>query len=184
MSALLAAVAWGFAEATFFFLVPDVLLSGIAVLDWRLALGACLAALAGALLGGAIMYAAGRSGSRVRHFLLRIPGISPPMLDRVSREVAQRGQLAILLGPLSGTPYKVYAVEAGRQRLPAAGFMLISVPARLLRFLAATAVAAWLSHGVFPSLPAGWKLAIWAIAWTVFYAWYFAAMRRAAQSGR
>lgn len=182
MGALVAAGLWGFAEATFFFLVPDVILTAIAVLDWRLALCACLAALAGALAGGAVMYAAGRAGGRVRDFLLRIPGVSPPMLARVRREVAERGFLAVLLGPLSGTPYKLYAAEAGSRRMSAAGFMLVSVPARLIRFVAVTGLAGWLAHQPFAGLATGWKLAVWAGAWCVFYAWYFRAMRRAARA--
>src|SRR5437868_1692315 len=54
-----AALAWGYAEATLFFLVPDVLLSWVALRDPRAAGVACFWALAGALLGGATMYAWG-----------------------------------------------------------------------------------------------------------------------------
>ena len=183
MGALVAAGLWGFAEATLFFLVPDVMLTAIAVVDWRLALVGCLAALAGALAGGAVMYTAGRSGEGARRLLLRVPGISPAMAERVRREVGQRRFLAVLLGPLSGTPYKLYAVEAGRQRLSAAGFMLISVPSRLVRFVAVTALAGWLAHGVFPGLATGWKLAAWGVVWSAFYAWYFRAMRRRSRIG-
>ncbi len=42
-----AAAAWGFAEATLFFLAPDVYLTRIALRDWRGALLASLAAAAG-----------------------------------------------------------------------------------------------------------------------------------------
>ena len=179
MALLIVAVAWGFAEATFFFLVPDVLLSAIAIADWRLALLACLASLAGALAGGALMYRAGRRpDGAVRAFLLRIPGISPAMLERVAAEITSRGLRAVLLGPMSGTPYKLYAVEAGRRGLSPGGFLLVSVPARLVRFVAVTLLAAWLAHGVFPALPAATRYAAWAVAWIAFYAWYFAAMRR------
>lgn len=184
MAEMIAAGAWGFAEATFFFLVPDVLLTGIAVLDWRLALLGCLASLAGALAGGALMYHAGRTSDRAQGFLLRVPGISAPMLERVRGEVASRGFGSVLLGPLSGTPYKIYAVEAGRQRLSFAGFMLISVPARLLRFVAVTGLAAGLAHGVFPGSPERLKLAVWLACWCLFYLWYFRAMRRAGAQDR
>jgi membrane protein YqaA with SNARE-associated domain len=182
MIPLIAAALWGFAEATFFFLVPDVILSAIAIYDWRVALLACLAGVAGAVAGGALMYRQGRSRyARLQAFLLRLPGISPSMLERVRAEVALRRFLAVLTGPLSGTPYKTYAVEAGRQGLPFAGFLLITIPARLIRFVLVTALAAWLAHSVFPVLPVTWKLAVWAGAWTAFYAWYFASMRRQAR---
>lgn len=179
MWALVAAALWGLAEATFFFLVPDVILSAIAIHDWRLALWACVAATAGALAGGAFMYAAGHlRHEAVRSFLLRIPGIGPAMLTRVADEIDRRGFLAVLLGPLSGTPYKAYAVECGRRHLSAGAFLAISVPARIIRFAAVTALAAWLAHAVFPSLPTSGKFATWALAWTGFYAWYFRAMHR------
>ena len=179
MAVLIAAALWGFAEATLFFLVPDVILSAIAIVNWRLALWACLAATAGALVGGFLMYRAGRrSGAAVRALLLRIPGIGPAMLERVAAEVASRRLLAVLLGPLSGPPYKLYAVEAGRRGLPLASLLLVSIPARLIRFTSVTLLAAWLAHGVFSALPLAAKIAAWGISWTAFYAWYFALIRR------
>lgn len=182
MGALIAAGLWGLAEATFFFLVPDVLLSGIAVLDWPLALRCCAASTAGAVAGGAWMYRLGRTGGRVDTLLLKLPGVSPVMLKRVAAEVASRRYVAVLLGPLSGTPYKLYALEAGRQELPFWGFMLVSVPARAIRFVAVTLLAAWLAHGLLPAVPDGRKLLVWLLAWVVFYAWYFRAIRRAASA--
>ena len=179
MWALLIAAAWGFAEATLFFLVPDIILSAIAIADWRLALWCCLAATAGAMAGGAVMHRAGRrDDGRLRSVFLRIPGIDPAMLERVSQQVASRGFLAVLLGPLYGTPYKLYAGEAGRRHLSLPGLVLITIPARLLRFLAVTLLAAWLAHGVAPGLSPASKYAAAATAWAVFYAWYFRAMRR------
>jgi membrane protein YqaA with SNARE-associated domain len=181
MAALIAAALWGFAEATFFFLVPDVILTAIAILDWRLALAACLAGVAGALVGGALMFRQGQDRyERIQAFLLRMPGISTAMLQRVGDEVTRRQFIAVLTGPLSGTPYKAYAVEAGRQRLHFGGFLLITIPARLVRFVLVTAAAAWLAHAAFPGMPSAWKFAIWAAGWTAFYAWYFRAMRRRA----
>jgi membrane protein YqaA with SNARE-associated domain len=181
MWALIASALWGFAEATLFFLVPDVILSAIAIHDWRLALWACLAATGGALAGGALMYRQGqRPGVPVRALLLRIPGIGPAMLARVAGEVGARRFAALLLGPLSGTPYKLYAVESGRQRLPFGPFLAVSVPARIVRFLAVTFGSAWLAHGAFPDLAEPARYAAWAVAWSVFYAWYFRAMRRRA----
>ena len=162
-----------------FFLVPDVLLSALAILDWRLALAACILATAGALAGGTLMFLAGRrDAARAEAFLLRIPGIGPAMLERVRGEVASRGFTAVLLGPLSGTPYKLYAVEAGRRGLPFTAFLLVSIPARLTRFLAVTLLAAWLAHGAFPQLAVAWQFGIWFGAWAAFYAWYFHLMRR------
>ncbi len=52
MGVKLTSLIWGFAEATFFFIVPDVLLTLIALKNWRLATRACLWSLGGALIGG------------------------------------------------------------------------------------------------------------------------------------
>src|SRR5690606_1189122 len=51
---------WGFAEATVFFVVPDVWISRLALSSWPAALRACGFALVGALAGGALLYRAGR----------------------------------------------------------------------------------------------------------------------------
>jgi len=55
---LAAAAAWGLAEATLFFIVPDVLLSWLAAFRPRVAWPAVLTCLVGALAGGVIMYLA------------------------------------------------------------------------------------------------------------------------------
>lgn len=46
------AFAWGLAEATFFFIVPDVFTTRLALQDFKRALISCIFTLAGALLGG------------------------------------------------------------------------------------------------------------------------------------
>jgi membrane protein YqaA with SNARE-associated domain len=56
-AAPLIAFIWGLAEATLFFIVPDVYLGFVALFDWRRALRALAAPIAGAVLGGALMYA-------------------------------------------------------------------------------------------------------------------------------
>lgn len=109
MGLMIAAAAWGFAEASLFFLVPDVLLSAIALCDHRKALFACLAAAAGAMVGGVLMYVWGSlSPDAALNIVERVPGISPEMIARVRDELASQGVMAMVFGPLSGTPYKVY----------------------------------------------------------------------------
>ena len=80
---LTGAALWGFAEATLFFLVPDVLLSAIALRRGRLAGVACLVALLGALPGGALLYRWGeREPVAARRALDRLPAISTTTIDR------------------------------------------------------------------------------------------------------
>ena len=64
------AAAWGLAEATLFFIVPDVLLTWLAGFRPRLVWRAVAACLGGALLGGLLMYlAAADSPERMRALL-------------------------------------------------------------------------------------------------------------------
>jgi len=164
--ASLLALTWGFAEATFFFIVPDVLLTYLALKEPRTALRASLAALAGALAGGAAMYAWGsQSPDTARVFLIHVPAIHESTLARVDLQLEARGLPALFLGPLGGIPYKIYAVEWGQRHGAMAGFLLTSVPARYLRFLAAVVVASLLRRFV--------RAWLWATAWVIFYVFYF-----------
>ncbi|MFL6212688.1 MAG: hypothetical protein ACJ74J_02220 [Blastocatellia bacterium] len=111
---LLTAFLWGLSEATFFFIVPDVLLTWAATRSLRSAIQASLAALVGALIGGAVMVAFAAASPDTTHaFLLHIPGINAHLLARVSGQVDELHLLAVLFGPLKGIPYKIYAVEWG-----------------------------------------------------------------------
>jgi hypothetical protein len=86
------AAIWGFAEATFFFLVPDVILTWIALRHgWRQAGWASLAACSGALIGGGLMYHWGAVDAQQAYaFLDAIPAISQPiLLPRDHPRVAQ-----------------------------------------------------------------------------------------------
>src|SRR6185436_9062374 len=124
-AALAIAFAWGLAEATFFFIVPDVLLTLIACRALRPAVKATIAALAGALVGGALMFAFGGSATATaRDFLDHVPGISPWLITQVASQIDERELLAVLLGPIKGIPYKIYAVEWGARRGNVAAFLL------------------------------------------------------------
>src|SRR6185369_10685978 len=117
LAASAAAFTWALAEATWFFIVPDVLLTLVACRSIRGALKAGLAAIGGALLGGFILWAAGRvSPETSREWITRVPGIHPVQVERVRAELADHGLGALLLGPTRGVPYKIYAIESGDRR--------------------------------------------------------------------
>jgi hypothetical protein len=61
MAVTLLAAAWGLAEATLFFLVPDILITWVALTSLRRALLSSLWVLAGALAGGCLMHLSGAS---------------------------------------------------------------------------------------------------------------------------
>ncbi|CAG7843983.1 hypothetical protein USB125703_00201 [Pseudoclavibacter triregionum] len=178
------AAVWGAAEASCFFIVPDVWLSRIAMRDAPRAYRATLSALAGALLGGLATRAWARRRGRAAtaRALRRLPAISGAMIDRVEGEVRERGARALLLGPLRGVPYKLYVRAAAHEGVGAIELAAWSIPARLPRFAAVTALA----HGLLAlsrrAMPRGTAdriaLPAHALAWTAFYAWYFANVGR------
>ncbi len=167
------AALWGLAEATLFFVVPDVWLSLVAAASRRRALRACLWAAAGALAGGLAMHAWGAADPAwALAAVERVPAVSSAMVERVAAQLGEHGLWALFVGPWTGTPYKLYAVQAGALGVPAWQFALASVPARLARFL----VLSWMLGRLAGRLPARWRAPALLAGWAVFYAGFFALM--------
>jgi membrane protein YqaA with SNARE-associated domain len=134
--ALFVAFLWGLAEATIFFLVPDILLGLVVLFSWRKGLMSTVFTLAGAMIGGAIMYTlAYNNTAAMNQVLMSIPLINRNMVNTVMEQMKQNGLRALVMGPLQGIPYKIYAVQAGIQRLPFIPFLFFTIPARLERIL-------------------------------------------------
>ena len=175
-AAQLAAFLWGLAEATVFFIVPDVFLTLAGCRSLRASMKACGWALCGALLGGVIMYTAGRNDpENARDLLTRVPAIDAGLIQRVQIQESEHGLSAVLIGPTVGVPYKIYAVEWGARQGNLPAFLLISVPARGIRFLLTSLWAAGIARLLAP-----WtrrrpqvEMAILAVFWIGFYVFYF-----------
>ena len=170
------ALIWGFAEATLFFLVPDIWIGLLALGSPRAGLRAVALAVVGALLGGALMYGVGASqpAPETDRLLDAIPAISPVMIARVQEEMLQQGPSAMLYGPLQGTPYKIYAVSAGQQRQSLAQTLLWTIPARASRFLLVALILAGIGTLARRcAMSPRWLLPIYFLAWVVFYCVYF-----------
>lgn len=174
----LLAFAWGLAESTLFFIVPDVLLTRLALRDFRRALIASLWAAAGALVGGTVLWFAARHGST--QFLLNafdwIPGISRELIVRTAQSLDSQGYTALFTDALTGQPYKLYAVHAGAQDFPLAAFLAVSLVARLSRFLL-TAGLVWLAGRALSQHTEAFRLRLHAYGWFAFYTTYFVVMR-------
>lgn len=171
------ACGWGLAEATLFFIVPDVWIGLLALRDWRAGLRAAGWALAGAMVGGAVIYGvgAGLAPERSARLLDAVPAISAPMILRVEEEVRARGPASMVRGPLRGTPYKIYARSAGVQGQPLTAVLLWTVPARSGRFLLTallSALAGWLGRRWLGPRP-GWLVGFYTLSWVGFYTFYF-----------
>ncbi len=171
------AATWGAAEATLFFIVPDVLLSRIVLQDRRRALLACCWALGGALLGGVLIWIVGYvNPDPARALFAAIPAIDPPMIERVHEQILDLGPWAVFIGPLTGTPYKVYALEAASAGFGLLAFLLVSVPARLLRFVIVVLLTHAIATGLRRFASTRALQALHLAAWVAFYAWYFTIM--------
>lgn len=175
-AAQLTAFFWGLAEATVFFIVPDVLLSIISCRSVRASWKAILYTLSGALLGGLIMHGFGNTApATARNLLIHVPGIHPSLIERVHTQISIHPATAVLAGPLIGVPYKIYAVESGAQQEGLLGFMLVSIPARGFRF----ALTMLISGGIV-RLIAPWtkrsssiEMMTLSVFWIGFYTFYF-----------
>lgn len=168
---------WGAAEATLFFIVPDVLLSWVALQDRRHALLACLWALGGALLGGALIWTMGYVDPvPARSLFAEIPAISPALINRVHEQILDLGPWAVFVGPLTGTPYKIYALEAASAGCGLLAFLLVSVPARLLRFVIVVLLTHAVATGLRRFISMKTLQALLITVWIAFYAWYFVVM--------
>jgi membrane protein YqaA with SNARE-associated domain len=170
-----AAAIWGVAEATLFFIVPDVLLT-FAVVRFGLRRALVLAVVAAgfASLAGLGMWAWGHSDpASARHAVLLVPAIGPDLLARAAQEVGRGWPLHLVTGAMTGVPYKLYAVEAGACGVKPALFVPMSFVARLARFTL-TAVLMALGRWLLLKLhrPA-WILPAWGLAWLATYAFYF-----------
>lgn len=170
------AAAWGFAEATAFFVVPDVWTSWVGLRRPRRAVLTTGSALAGALAGGAVMH---RWGAAVdvehsRKLLARVPGVSEPMVRMVEDGLRARGHAAMMDGPRQGIPYKLYARSSGALGMSRSGFLLWSVPARQLRFLLVTLGVSGIAaraRGI-PGIDERLISLGCAGCWIVFYTWF------------
>jgi hypothetical protein len=125
---------WGLAEATLFFIVPDVLLTLIALFSFRRSARVLACILIGALAGGMIMFYFGRKDqAQAKAIVLQVPFVSARMFDATQQSFQRHGIWALTKGPGNGIPYKVYCVLANRYS-GLALFLVVSVLARLERF--------------------------------------------------
>ncbi|MDY7037095.1 MAG: hypothetical protein SV375_13145 [Thermodesulfobacteriota bacterium] len=173
----LVSIFWGFAEATLFFIVPDLFLSATGMYNLRKGIVACLWALAGALMGGIVMYHWGvLNMNSALTSLDAIPAISPDLINRVHADLAEKGCWAVLMGPLLGTPYKIYAVQASAAGVGLMAFILISIPARIIRFMGVTILVSLLITPLKERLSFIKRLILLFLGWIAFYLFYFIIM--------
>ena len=157
--------------------MPDVLLTWVALRRLGPALKACGWTLLGALIGGAVMWGWGSSSAATARSVLDwVPAISPDMIGGVYDDLTARGAISALYGPLIGTPYKIYAVQAGASGVGLVAFLLVSIPARFVRFVVLAAATAGIAHGIGPRMSPPAKKRTLIVVWVAFYVLYFSFM--------
>ncbi len=171
---MILAFLWGLFEATFFFIIPDVILTFIAIHGFKEGFNASLFALVGALIGGSIMYFyAVYKFKDARQFIRRVPSVSEIMLSNVEQSLASKGTIAMIVGPIRGIPYKAFAIFAPKAGINYISFFLASIPARFTRFFLTFMIAWLLADVLFKNIPMWAKYGVWAIIWIIVYIIYF-----------
>lgn len=175
LALLVGSTIWGLAEATVFFIVPDVIISLCAlVYGWRAGGLALVASLIGATIGGIATYYWGYFDILgARQMFDQLPAIAPATIVRAQTEIAQGNYAAsMLIGAVTSVPFKLYASEAGASGQSLATFIALSPLVRFPRF----AFAALLALGARQILPqVSLRLRVLGLVgfWVVFYAFYW-----------
>lgn len=169
--------AWGFAEATLFFVVPDVGVGLVALMRPRRAFPAAVAAVVGAVAGGVILYLAAQgAGSVVGDAVDGVPFIPQRMVVEAGGDLADHGGVAVVLGPLEGVPYKLYAVEMAARDWGVASFAAWTAVARSARIVPVGLVVGVLGWGLRRRVerrPLRF-VAAYGLVWGAVYARYWA----------
>ena len=174
MLLLWVASAWGFAEATLFFIVPDVWLSYLALKNLRRALIACVWTLLGALLGGALLYTWARyHEANAVEWVGEVPGVGSAMLRESEAMLREQGVWALFPGMVRGMPYKTFVVAAPRTGIDLLALLAVTVPARLLRFALVSVVTHWIANRPLVKWSDRARILTLASFWVAFYAVYF-----------
>lgn len=172
------AATWGFAEATLFFLVPDVVITLIALrFGFRQAWIAAAWAALGAVLGGIVVYVWARHDpAAVDRVLDFVPAVSVDQIARAKADTAGDWVGALMGGAFVGNPYKLYAAAAGQLSVPLIAFIPMSFLARIIRFLLAGTAARVIALAMTRLGWTRWRVRTWAACWIAFYAIYLSAM--------
>ena len=168
---------WSLAEASFLFILPEVLLTFFAVQGRRRAvLMAMLWGLVGAVAGALLMYSwgGGTSVKVMTAFLDVIPGITRDMVHEVLRLLQLAGMPAVFVGMMQGIPGKLFAALSPQTGIALGQFLLVFLFARAVLFTVAAAFA-WGAAAIWRRLlPAISPLWAWGLFWLAFHAlWFF-----------
>jgi hypothetical protein len=168
------AFAWGAAEASFFFLVPDILLTWVAMKAPRRVWLHLVLTVVGAVLAGVLMYAWSAHSTTAQSFVAAVPRVSAAMIKQAKADLRQEGAWGAMRGPARGIPYKVYAVQAPLHGVAAIEFAAVSMLARSWRMVLLTLAFAAVGVALRRWGWVRWGTPFHAVFWVVSVAMYWA----------
>jgi membrane protein YqaA with SNARE-associated domain len=99
-------------------------------------------AIAGAIAGGAMVYLwAAADPVPAMVAIESLPAISQAMMDSSRAALIENGLWQLFVGSMTGTPYKIFAAAAPAAGIPLVPFLLVTIPARAIRFAVAILIA-------------------------------------------
>ncbi len=144
---LLVAFIWGFSEAIWFFVIPDVFLTIIALFSFRKALLGIGFATLWAIIGGGILFWFGwLQPDSAQSFLLTVPLVSEKMIQVAQWHIDTLWYYSLFFWPSQWIPYKVYAALFSNMQLNMWNFLLVSIPARAYRMLTSVCMTAAIGY--------------------------------------
>ena len=158
--------------------MPDVLI-GYVALRRGVRAGLIVAVLAalGASVGGAAMYLwSVRAPEQALAAVEAVPAVSSAMVEAASADMTSDGWfVAALKGPLTSTPYKVYAALAPSHGASLPAFAAAGAPVRLPRFVGVAVVMALIGAALKGRVPDRAVIAVFTAGWVLFYGWFWLA---------
>ena len=166
------------AEASLFFVVPDLWLGLVALFAPRRVGWALVAIALGAVVGAALLTGLSLANpSGVSDLIGSLPGIAPADLSRARDELESSGLVAFLNGPVQGLPVKVYVHEASELGLSTPLTLVFTALNRIERiglFGLVMALVGLAARGLLLRFPRT-AVAGYVVAWIIFYVGYWSA---------
>ena len=159
---------WAIAEALVWPIIPDVLLGLLVIARPRRVAKTLTAAIVGSTVGAVLLYGLASSWpTQAERILPHLPLAFEADVISVRERIGQDGALAFLQQPISGIPFKVWAIVGATSGLPAVPALPIVILARAARMSLVALVVAVLGARFATRIRDYW-LVLLAIYLTVF----------------
>ena len=172
----LIAFLWWLFESTFFFIIPDILVTFVVLFSFIKWFKVLILTIFWALVGGSIMYLFWKYNINLTlEFLNSIPYISNEMLEYAKNTLETKWLYWMVLWPSDGISYKIYATFAWNQNFNYIEFLIYTIPARLTRLLFSFIII-WLISNLINKYFKRYYLyflSIFLLIWTFIYWFYF-----------